>query len=98
MVLLANILLLIVAPFAGPLAPLLYFGVNGLLLGREYFISVALRREENSAAKKLALRHLPRVWIAGVLMALPLAIPLVGLIIPVLGTATFTHLYHRVKK
>jgi uncharacterized protein involved in cysteine biosynthesis len=28
-------------------------------------------------------------------MALPLAIPLVNLLVPVLGAATFTHLYHR---
>ena len=29
------------------------------------------------------------------LMALPLSIPLVNLVIPILGAATFTHLFHR---
>lgn len=97
-VLLVNIVLLIVAPFTGPFAPLLYFGVNGFLLGREYFLAVAMRRQDAASAKKLAFKNTPRLWIAGVLMALPLAIPLLGLIVPVLGTATFTHLYHRIKK
>ena len=98
LVLLANIALLIISPFAGPFAPLLYFGVNGYLLGREYFQSVALRREDAEATKDLGRRHVLRVWIAGVLMALPLVIPLVNLLVPVLATATFTHLYHRLKK
>jgi len=29
-------------------------------------------------------------------MAMPLSIPLLNLIIPILGAATFTHLYHRI--
>jgi uncharacterized protein involved in cysteine biosynthesis len=28
-------------------------------------------------------------------MAVPLTIPLVNLVVPILGVATFTHLYHR---
>jgi uncharacterized protein involved in cysteine biosynthesis len=36
-----------------------------------------------------------KVWLAGILMAAPLSIPLVNLVIPVLGVATFTHLFHR---
>ena len=30
-------------------------------------------------------------------MALPLTIPVVNLLIPVLGAATFTHLFHRLE-
>ena len=29
-------------------------------------------------------------------MAMPLSIPLLNLIIPILGAAAFTHLYHRI--
>lgn len=29
-------------------------------------------------------------------MAAPLSVPLVNLVIPVLGVATFTHLYHKI--
>jgi hypothetical protein len=31
-------------------------------------------------------------------MAVPLAIPVVNLFVPVLGAATFTHLFHRVTR
>jgi len=31
-------------------------------------------------------------------MALPLSIPLVNLLIPILGAATFTHLFHRLHR
>jgi uncharacterized protein involved in cysteine biosynthesis len=39
-----------------------------------------------------------RVWLAGALMAAPLSIPLLGLVIPVLGVATFTHMHHRLTR
>ena len=31
-------------------------------------------------------------------MALPLTVPIVNLLIPVLGAATFTHLFHRLSR
>ncbi len=40
----------------------------------------------------------PLIMLAGALMAIPLTIPLVGLFIPILGAATFTHLYHRLAR
>jgi len=43
----------------------------------------------------LRKRHWLRVWAAGTLMAIPLSIPLVNLLIPILGVATFTHQFHR---
>ncbi len=79
-----------------PLAtPFIFFGLNGYLLGREYFQIAAMRREGRAGAKALRQRHNGEIWMAGVLMALPLTIPFVNLLIPVLGAATFTHLYHR---
>ena len=82
-----------------PLAiPFIFYGLNGFLLGREYFQIAAMRREGRAGAKALRKRHLPEIWMAGVLMALPLTIPLVNLFIPVLGAATFTHLYHRLAR
>ena len=35
--------------------------------------------------------------VAGTLMAIPLSIPLVNLVIPILGAATFTHIFHQVQ-
>lgn len=73
----------------------IFFGLNGFLLGREYFQIAAMRRIGREEAKKLRRKHAGKIWIAGCLMALPLSIPLVNLVIPILGAATFTHLYHR---
>jgi uncharacterized protein involved in cysteine biosynthesis len=39
--------------------------------------------------------NLITIWIAGALMAVPLSIPLLNLVVPILGVATFTHIYHR---
>lgn len=80
-----------------PLALFIFWGLNGFLLGREYFQLAATRRVGRQGAKILARKHLPQIWFAGVLMAMPLTIPLVNLLIPILGAATFTHLFHRLK-
>ena len=91
----ANIVALFLWPFAGPLVPVLFWSLNGYLLGREYFTLVAQRRIGRDAAKALWRAHKARIWGAGVLMAAPLSIPLLNLLIPVFGVATFTHLFHR---
>jgi len=90
-----NALALILYAFAGPFIPVVFWLVNGLLLGREYFTLVAMRRLGRVGAKALRKRHWGKVWVAGVLMAAPLSLPLVNLLIPVLGAATFTHMFHR---
>jgi uncharacterized protein involved in cysteine biosynthesis len=94
---LANLLALAIYPFAGPLAPVLFWVVNGYLLGREYFTMVAMRRVGRAGAQMLRRRHAGEIWLAGTLMAAPLSVPLVNLLIPVLGIATFTHLFHRLQ-
>ena len=78
-----------------PTAPFLFYAVNGWLLGREYFQIAAARRVGPDAAKALRRRHRGTIWAAGALMAVPLSVPVVNLLVPVLGAATFTHLYHR---
>ena len=92
----ANVLALVFYVFSGPFAPLLFWGLNGWLLGREYFTLVAMRRVGRAAAKTLRGHHAGRIWLAGTLMAAPLSIPLVNLAVPVLGVATFTHLFHAI--
>lgn len=90
-----NLAAVLIYPFAGPALPLVFWGVNGLLLGREYFTLVAMRRLGRAGAKALRRRHWAQVWLAGTLMAAPLSIPVVNLLIPLLGAATFTHLFQR---
>lgn len=93
-----NALALILYAFAGPFIPVVFWAVNGLLLGREYFTLVAMRRLGREGARALRKRHRGKVWLAGTLMAAPLSVPLVNLLIPVLGAATFTHLFHRLNR
>lgn len=95
LVIAVNVLALVVYAFSGPFAPMVFWSVNGFLLGREYFTLVSQRRLGRDGAKALRQRHAGTVWVAGVMMAVPLSVPLVNLFVPVLGVATFTHLYQR---
>ncbi|MCA0995211.1 EI24 domain-containing protein [Alloyangia pacifica] len=92
----ANLVALVLYVLFAPFAPFIFWGLNGFLLGREYFTLAAMRRVGREQAAVLRRRHLPTIWVAGVLMALPLSVPLVNLLIPILGAATFTHIYHRI--
>jgi CysZ protein len=98
LVIAVNALAFVVYLFSGPFAPLVFWAVNGYLLGREYFSSIATRRLGKDGAKALRKRFGGRIWLAGALMAAPLSIPLVNLVIPVLGAATFTHMFHRLAR
>jgi CysZ protein len=82
-------------PFVGPGIPLVFWAINGFLLGREYFSLVALRRLPPGEVKAMRRRNRWTLWAAGTLMAAPLSVPFLNLVIPTLGVATFTHLYHR---
>lgn len=93
-----NVVALLLYAVSGPFIPLVFWGLNGLLLGREYFTLTATRRIGRTAAKALRRQHWGKIWIAGTLMAAPLSIPLINLIIPVLGVATFTHLFHTLRR
>ena len=94
----ANIAAIILYLIFVPFAPVIFWALNGFLLGREYFQLVAMRRIGRERAKQAFRENLGQIWLAGGLMAVPLSIPLANLIIPVLGAATFTHLYHRVSR
>jgi CysZ protein len=93
----ANLFAIILYIFLAPFALFIFWGLNGFLLGREYFTLAAMRREGRAGAKALRRRHIGKIWIAGTLMAMPLSLPLVNLVIPILGAATFTHLYHQIR-
>jgi CysZ protein len=90
-----NLAALVLYVIFTPFAPILFWVVNGVLLGREYAQLVALRRSDAAGAAAFRRRHRPTIFAAGVLMAVPLTIPVVNLLVPILGAATFTHLYHR---
>lgn len=88
------LLLTLVLPIAG--LPVFY-AVNGFLLGREYFTVAAMRRLGRAGATQMRKKHGLTIWMAGVLMAVPLTVPILNLVVPILGAATFTHLFHRLQ-
>ncbi|MEM7076734.1 MAG: EI24 domain-containing protein [Pseudomonadota bacterium] len=81
-----------------PLALFIFWGLNGYLLGMEYFQLAAMRRIGRQNARAMRKRNRGTIWLAGTLMAIPLTVPIMNLVIPILGAATFTHIFHAVQK
>ena len=94
----ANILAFIAYALLPFLAIPIFYARNGFLLSREYFQLAAMRRIGREAAADLRKHHAGTIWFAGCLMVVPLSIPLINLVVPILGAATFTHLYHRLSR
>lgn len=74
---------------------LVFWAVNGYLLGREYFELVAARRMEPAAVRALWRERRGRFIAAGLVLAVILMIPIINLVVPVLGAAFVTHVFHR---
>lgn len=85
-----NILMLPLLFFPGINVPI-FLGVNAYLLGREYFEQVAMRYRSPEAARTLRAAHSGKVMLAGLMIALMLAIPLVNILTPLFATALMVH-------
>lgn len=72
-----------------------FLGLNGYLLGRQYFEVVALRRLDMAATRALRHRFGGRVFAGGVVIAGLFALPFVNLLAPVIATAFMVHLCAR---
>jgi len=92
-----NLIGMVVFLFSGGTGIVLLWLINGYLLSREYFTMIALRRMPPAEAHALRKANFFRLWMAGALMAIPLSVPLVNLFMPVVGAASFTHLFHRMR-
>lgn len=91
----ANVGALFVADALGPFSPLLFLVLNGVLLGREYFVLAAMRRLEVGPARRLHLRHIWPASLAGLAMMALLLVPVVNLVVPVVAAGAFTHIVAR---
>jgi uncharacterized protein involved in cysteine biosynthesis len=80
-----------------PVFPFVFLGINGYLLGREYFEVAALRRCEPADVMALRRRHRRQVFLAGLVITALLTVPFVNLLAPVVGTAAMVHLFHRLR-
>lgn len=95
LVLLPAYLLMLLFP---PLYLLVFYWVNGYLLGRAYFELVAYRRLDERAADALRRARSGRVTLAGVVIALMLTIPVFNLFAPIAATAFALHLFEAMPK
>lgn len=80
-------LLLSWIPLLNLLPMALYYWVNGRILAREYFFSVALRTNDYAAAEKLFEQKLPYWRKAGILIAVLMTTPVVNMVSPLVAVA-----------
>lgn len=95
---LANLLVLplyVMAPF---LNLLVFFVMNGYLLGREYYELVALRRLRDVEAQALWVSQKGVLWIAGCIIAGLLAVPGVNILAPLIATAFMVHVFEGLRR
>jgi CysZ protein len=73
-----------------------FFIVNGYLLGREFFEFAAMRFRPEAEAKALRRKHAGTVFLAGLVIAALLAVPLLNLLTPLFAAALMVHLHKAV--
>jgi CysZ protein len=92
-----NILALIhLYPRIGFYTPVVFWALNGLLLGKEYTQLVLCRRLPADAVRGLWWRNLGAAWASGTVFAFLLTVPLVNFVAPTLGALAFTRLGNRI--
>lgn len=91
-VILGNILalLLLLVPGINLIA---FFVVNGYLLGREFFEFAAMRFRPEDEAKAFRRENAGTVFLAGLVIAGFLAVPLLNLLTPLFAAALMVHLH-----
>ena len=93
-----NLLLLpvyLALSFVPPLNAFVFYLLNGYLLGREYFELVAMRQADLPEVKQWRRRFRGRIYLAGIIIAVLLTIPLLNLITPIIATAFRVHVFMR---
>ncbi|MCA0049798.1 sulfate transporter family protein [Mesorhizobium sp. B283B1A] len=70
-----------------------FFIVNGYLLGREFFEFAAMRFRPEEDARALRRHHAGTVFLAGLVIAAFLAVPLLNLVTPLFAAAMMVHLH-----
>ncbi|NBO19373.1 MAG: hypothetical protein EBV03_09140 [Proteobacteria bacterium] len=76
---------------------ILFYWLNGYLLGREYFVMVARRHVSLEEANALRKRHSGVITWGGALVALMTTVPILNLGAPFWGVALMVHLYQKLQ-
>ncbi|WP_119165158.1 EI24 domain-containing protein [Algihabitans albus] len=93
-----NLLLLPLYLIAAPLAPFVFFGVNGYLFGREYFEMIAVRRTASNQVRDLRQQNGGKVFFAGLVIALLMWIPIFNIIVPLVAAAFMLHVFEGLRR
>lgn len=70
-----------------------FFLVNGYLLGREFFEFAAMRLRSVEDAKRYRAKHSSTVFLAGLVIAGFLAVPILNLLTPLFAAGLMVHLH-----
>ncbi len=85
-------LLLLLVPGINGVA---FIGANGYLLGRQYYEFVALRHLPPGEAETLRRRHAGRIFLAGLVIAAVVSVPLLNLVTPLFAAAFMVRVFKR---
>jgi uncharacterized protein involved in cysteine biosynthesis len=80
--------------FAG-LGIVIFFIASAFLLSREYFELAAMRFHPPAEARAMRKRHQGTIFLAGILIAAFVSIPIVNLATPLFATALMVHIHKR---
>ena len=75
-----------------------FFLVNGYLLGRELFEFAAMRFRSPPEARAFRSKHRGTVFLAGLLIAGFLAVPIVNLLTPLFAAGLMVHLHKKISR
>jgi CysZ protein len=93
-----NLLALPLYLFLPGLNLVLFYAINGWLLGREYFELVALRRLDERARRAFWQAEWLRLIAGGVLIAFLLSVPVVNLAAPLIAALFMLHLFEALRQ
>ena len=72
---------------------LAFFMVNGYLLGREFFEFAAMRYRSEGEVRQLRRKYSGTIFLAGLIIAGFLAVPILNLLTPLFGASLMVHLH-----
>jgi CysZ protein len=98
--LLAILVYLVAVPllFVAGLGLVIMFLANAYLLSREYFLLAAMRFRPPAEAKAMRRAHRTSIFLAGLIIAMFVSIPIVNLATPLFAMAMMVHMHKRLSQ
>lgn len=96
-VILANLVALLLVLLPG-INIVIFFLVNGYLLGREYFMFAAMRFRSEADANRMRRANSTLILLAGFVIAGFMAVPILNLATPVFAAALMVHLHKMIAR